>query len=143
VLQGSSLLSRSIHIYIASLLHSYSINSVLLSITTLRESYEPGFAYCIFQLLKFTQLPSLWPNSSHRPSSLRVSKDTYCCNLSTTFRNLATLCHLEWHCSKPRGPPRPLSSSQGRRSGLFGYFSTRTKQFHMACGSTVIHQSLP
>jgi hypothetical protein len=56
--------SLVLHIYIASLLHSYSSNSVshLLS-PTIRDSYEPGYAYCIAKLLKFTHsyLPSLWP----------------------------------------------------------------------------------
>jgi hypothetical protein len=51
------------HIYIATLLHRSSINSVLLSITTIRESYEPGFAYRNAEILKFTHLPSLWPYS--------------------------------------------------------------------------------
>jgi hypothetical protein len=56
--------SLVLHEYIAFLLHSYSINSVLhlLSPTT-RDSYELGYAYCIAKLLKFTHfyLPSLWP----------------------------------------------------------------------------------
>jgi hypothetical protein len=43
------------YVYIAALLHRYSINSVLhFPITTIRESYEPGFAYCTAKLLKFT-----------------------------------------------------------------------------------------
>jgi hypothetical protein len=75
VLQGSTLLSRSTHIYIASPLHSYSINSVLhLLSPTYRDSYEPGYAYCIAKLLKFTHsyLPSLWPLYRSLTLSLHV-----------------------------------------------------------------------
>jgi hypothetical protein len=60
----SYLYSLVLYIYIASVLHSYSINSVLhLLSPAILDSCEPGYAYCIAKLLKFTHsyLPSLWP----------------------------------------------------------------------------------
>jgi hypothetical protein len=60
----SYLYSLVLYIYIASVLHSYSINSVLhLLSPAILDSCEPEYAYCIAKLLKFTHsyLPSLWP----------------------------------------------------------------------------------
>jgi hypothetical protein len=60
-------LSLYTHIYIASLFYSYSINSVLHSPSpTIRDSYEPGFAYCIAKLLKFTHTTAIALASLYR-----------------------------------------------------------------------------
>jgi hypothetical protein len=55
----------SLHTHIYSYTPSQIFNklSPSFSITTIRDSYEPGFAYCTAKLLKFTHLPFLWPHS--------------------------------------------------------------------------------
>jgi len=121
-------LSLYTHIYIASLFYSYSINSVLHSSSpTIRDSYEPGFAYRIAKLLKFTHTTAIALASLYRSLTqnilrlLRIHRiRRHYCNLailiiSTHFLGiklaikLSPNCYLIWHL-RPRDPPG-LSSS--------------------------------
>jgi hypothetical protein len=130
-------LSPHTYIYIAVLLHRSSINSVLhFPITTIRESYEPGFAYCTAKLLKFThstaislarliastrgtRLIATTRNSTHRNNAelnlsqahtkLDSSRQRGTRLIVILTSNQRTLLSI-WHHSRPKDPLR-LSSS--------------------------------
>jgi hypothetical protein len=119
-------LSPHTYIYIAALLHRSSINSVLhSSITTIRESYEPGFAYCTAKLLKFIHSTAI--------SLARLIASTRGTRLIATTRNSTHRKHTRSSTYRDNAELNSSLSSQPITKHCYLYGITRDQKIHQDC----------